>query len=73
MLDRSNRGSLVEIERKILIENHRDIARAGFHLRGCPGRQSRLNRSAGFLQLRHDLVVALYFTKPRRAFLEPRR
>jgi hypothetical protein len=72
-LQRTNRSSLVEIERKILIENHRDIARAGFHLRSGPGGYGWLKRTEAFLQLGHDAVVALNLTQPGRAFFQAGR
>lgn len=37
LLERANRRSMVEIERKILIEEHSNVPRAGLHLLGRPG------------------------------------
>ena len=72
-LQRANCRPLVEIERQVLIENHRDIARTDFHLRSRPGGDGWLDRSERFLQLGHNAVVAFYFTQPRRAIFQARR
>src|SRR5580693_24370 len=70
VLEGTNCRTLVEIERKILIKKHGNIARTCFHFFGSPGRQGGLDRPAAFLQLRHHRIIASNFTQPRRAHFQ---
>src|SRR5580658_6880035 len=70
LLEGTNCGALVEIERKILIEEHGNIARTGFHLSRSPSGQGGLDRAAAFFKLCHNGIVASDFTQPRGAYFE---